>query len=460
MTIGILCIGRPTFDVGFARDLASRAFELLSGRDDRLLGSADLAMSEADVLGMAHAWSVDELDALVVVQASFADSTLVASAASTTSAPLVLWGAPEERTGGRLRRNSLCGINLAAFRLAQLGRDYRFVYSDPDATGAQAALTEAIERPPATPMAPSRSPAEVHQSATTDIVERLGQANIGVIGDHPDGFEPCAYDAATAHETTGVTIERIRLDELFATANAVANTEVEAISLDLGRRMDLDSIGSIEASVRLHAALEELRLEREWSAVATRCWPECFTEFGGAACTAQSLLNSTSGVPAMCEADAYGAITSLMLQWSTGSASFMADLVDIDIESDTAVLWHCGLAPFEMADTSERPRGIVHTNRGLPLLNQFGLKPGQVTIARLSQSRGHTRLVVGLAEMLRAPRPFSGTAGTVRFSRPVSDVLATIMTEGLEHHYGVAYGDVTDQLRSAAAELGIPTLDL
>jgi L-fucose isomerase-like protein len=196
--------------------------------------------------------------------------------------------------------------------------------------------------------------------------------------------------------------------------------------MDLG---ELDH-ASIEPSVRLHAGLKAICEEKRWDAVATRCWPECFTEFGGAACSAQGLLTSL-GVPAQCEADAYGAITALMLQGAAGSVAFTADLVDLDPQTDTAVVWHCGLAPFEMAAPDVRPSGTVHSNRKLPLVSEFALTAGVVTIARLSQSRGVIRLALGRAEMLDEPRPFSGTAGTLAFERPALDVLDTIMSEGL-----------------------------
>jgi L-fucose isomerase-like protein len=395
-----------------------------------------------------------------VLQATFADSTLVAAAARTTEAPVVLWGAPEPRTGHRLRRNSLCGINLAAFQLAAAGRDYRYVYADPSDPdlGAKlgAALTKPLGRPDrvavpvgATPAVPGR------------ITEQLAGARIGVVGRHPDGFEPCGYDAEQTLQDTGVTIEQIALDELFDVASTIDSGVIDAVTEDLETRMDLSGLdrNSIEPSVRLHAGLREICRDKDWRAVATRCWPECFTEFGGAACTAQGLM-TTIGVPAQCEADAYGAITALLLQWSTRSVAFTADLVDIDFETDTAVVWHCGLAPFDMAAPDVRPWGTVHSNRRLPLVSEFALAAGPVTIARLSQSRNRTRLVIGSGEMLDAPRPFSGTAGTLRFSRPVREVLDTLMSEGLEHHYGLSYGDGGDELRSTAAELGLEVVEL
>jgi L-fucose isomerase-like protein len=165
-------------------------------------------------------------------------------------------------------------------------------------------------------------------------------------------------------------------------------------------------------------------------------------------------------VPGCCEADAYGAVTSLILQWLGHGPAFVADLVDLEPRDGTGVLWHCGLAPLSMANPDVPARATIHTNRRKPLLNEFSLRPGRVTISRLSQSRRLSRLTIGGGEMLDAPLPFSGTGGVIRFDRPVQDVLNTIMTEGHEHHYGIVYGDVRPQLRALAAQLELPVIEL
>ena len=69
--------------------------------------------------------------------------------ADANAAPLVLWALPEERTGGRLRLNSFCGINLAGYRLTREGRRYRFVYRHPDHEEVTGELRDALESPPA-----------------------------------------------------------------------------------------------------------------------------------------------------------------------------------------------------------------------------------------------------------------------------------------------------------------------
>ncbi len=113
-----------------------------------------------------------------------------------------------------------------------------------------------------------------------------------------------------------------------------------------------------------------------------------------------------------------------------------------------------------MADPTVKPRGTIHSNRKLPLLMEFPLKPGRVTIARVSEATGGYRLVVGSGEILRAPLSFSGTAGVLRFDRPASEVLDTIMSEGLEHHVSVTYGEFAPELIVLARMLGLPVISL
>jgi L-fucose isomerase-like protein len=193
--------------------------------------------------------------------------------------------------------------------------------------------------------------------------------------------------------------------------------------------------------------------------LAVRCWPEFFTQLGCAACGALSML-SDEQTPCSCEADVNGTLTQLILQWLSGEPAFGSDLVSLDPDQDGAVLWHCGLAPLAMADPDVPPRGTIHSNRKLPLLLEFPLKPGRVTVARLSEATGSYRLVVGGGEMLQAPPSFSGTTGLLRFDRPVQEVMNIILSEGLEHHLSITYGEHRPALLALARLLKIPVLHL
>jgi hypothetical protein len=55
---------------------------------------------------------------------------------------------------------------------------------------------------------------------------------------------------------------------------------------------------------------------------------------------------------------------------------------------------------------------------------------------------------------------FSGTSGVLRFDRPADQVLDIMLSEGLEHHVSLTYGDHVPTLLALAEMLELPVLHL
>jgi L-fucose isomerase-like protein len=367
---------------------------------------------------------------------------MVMGLAEAVEAPLLLWAVPEERRGGRLQLNSFCGINLGAHALRRGGYAYEYVYA-----------------PPQDPKALDK----IHALAVAGRARRLlRQARLGRIGEHPDGLDSCKLDETALARRFGLDVVQVELADVFEAAERADVHQVDSLEQDLMRRLDgvqeLDQ-AALHRTLGSYLALRQLAEEEHLAGLAVRCWPEFFTELGCAACGAMSML-SDELTPCSCEADVNGTVTQLMLQWLSGGAAFGTDVVSFDLEEDVAVVWHCGLAPLSMADPAVHPRATIHSNRKLPLLMEFPLKPGRVTIARLSEATGSYRLVVSRGEMLRAPMSFTGTSGTLRFDRPAAKVLDTLLSEGLEHHVSLTYGDYVPALLALAKMLDLPVLRL
>ena len=217
---------------------------------------------------------------------------------------------------------------------------------------------------------------------------------------------------------------------------------------------ELDA-GEVDRSLRLAGALQALRAKGGYDGFAIRCWPETFTQYGGAVCGPVSMMGEARA-PCACEADVHGAATLVLLQRLSGEPVFLVDLVDLDAADDSGVVWHCGQAPVSMADPEAQMRGTVHTNRRQALLYEFPLKPGRVTLFRLSQAFNSPKVVVAGGEMLRRPLAFAGTSGVVRFDRPARAILKDIMDCGMEHHMAIAYGDHRGTLACARRLAGPP----
>ncbi|WGH79916.1 hypothetical protein [Jannaschia ovalis] len=443
MRVGLLPLGRPTFDVPYAEDklaaLLTQIDAWAQAGGHEVTGSRTLLMGPDDDALAA----VAETDALLILQVTFTDAAFATSAAMAHPGRVAIWAVPEPRVGGRLRLNAFCGLNLLSHALGLNDRAFAWAYGD---TADLDALFGGPE------VAPKLGrPAE---AAPVAIPEHLRIARIGA---HPEGFGTCAYDAEALRALTGATVTELELPELFDRARALPDAAVapyRAKAETLGRVGLLDR-GELDRSLRLAGALDALKVEHGFDAMAIRCWPETFTEYGGAVCGPVSMLGEAR-TPCACEADVYGAVTQSILQAVADAPVFLADLVDMDDE--TGVVWHCGQAPSSMSASA--PAATVHTNRKQALLLEFALKPGRVTLFRLSQARGRPQVVIATGEMLDRPMAYTGTSGTLAFDRGAAAVRDDVMASGLEHHMALAYGDHAEALRGVAAGLGVPVLEL
>jgi L-fucose isomerase-like protein len=294
------------------------------------------------------------------------------------------------------------------------------------------------------------------------IRRRLKQTRIGRFGPEPDGFASCILDEPALRGRLGVEVVQYELQALFDDVRRLAPEEIRKVQSELGDRIEglqqLDQ-GGVEGTLGTYLALRRLAERDGLAGFAIRCWPEFFNEMHCAACGALSML-SDELTPASCESDINGIVTQLVLQQVAEAPVFDTDIVATNEELDGVVFWHCGKAPLSMADPEQRPLATVHSNRRIPLLMEFPLKPGPVTLARLSAATGEYRLVVGTGEMVRAAKSFTGTSGVCRFGKPAKEFMEHILEEGLEHHVALAYGEHATTLRTLAKLLELPVLEL
>jgi L-fucose isomerase-like protein len=451
--IAFAALARPTFDISLAQDVTQQARDQLQQAGFELLTSDSLIADLADVQAFLSMYDQSEsagVDLLLIFQATFADSTLATSlvegfVSRSTPPPVFLWAVPEPRTGGRLQLNSLCGINLAGHALSQRQQSYEYAYAQP---GDPDVLVQIKTL-----------------AAAGMLRRRLAQARLGVVGEHPAGMDSCHLDENELKVKLGISIQKIPLDLVFSLARQATPDQVAVVRSHLDTR--LDNLSELEqkplnGTLSVYQALWTLAEQNQLGGLAVRCWPEFFTDLGCAACGAMSMLSDGFGehspIPCSCEADANGTVTQLILHWLAGEPSFGTDIVAMDFNEDVIALWHCGLAPLSMANPTYQPRGTIHSNRKVPLVMEFPLKSGRVTIARLNRHAGELRLVLGRGEMLDAPAPFSGTSGLLRLETKTRQFFNVLMQQGLEHHISLVYGDYLAELQAFARLLSLPVL--
>ena len=148
-----------------------------------------------------------EFDRLLIIQATFTDAEAISDAARRFAHPLAIWAMPEPRTGGRLRLNSFCGLNLASHALGLLGRPFSPLYSDP-ATVDPHMISELFSERGVVEGLSAESTRSQSSGEAAGIVSAIFGSTVGRIGTRPTGFDTCNFDAGELSAKLGLQSSR------------------------------------------------------------------------------------------------------------------------------------------------------------------------------------------------------------------------------------------------------------
>ncbi len=459
MRLALFPLARSTFDLTLADKVFAQKLEVIEQLEADLFYPDNILLDEEDTQEFIQYVQTLDFEAILILQLTFRDAETVCKIGSIFNHPITIWSTNEPRGGERLRLNSFCGLNLASHALGLRNRDFNWLYKNPVETSKENLLSALNGE---TRFQRQYRPESSSKSQSIQKQNELSTGfKIGLLGQHPPGFDTCKFDKQTLKNVFDTEVCQYSLDELFKSAELVPNDKVNAIREEISEVRELETVNQVELdkSLKLKSALVNIQEENSLDAFAIRCWPETFTEYGAAVCGPVSLM-SEKKVPCACEADVMGALSQLYLQKIAHKPTFLVDIVDMDIVDNTGVVWHCGQAPFSMCDSSYQIEATVHTNRIKPLLFQFPLKEGEITLFRITQSLGRLRVVMTSGEVLDRPMAYTGTSGVIKFDNGVAKVLEGLIEERIEHHLVLAYGNYSDEIQNFASDHKLAMVEL
>ena len=457
--IGYLALARETFDVEYAESKFKIAKSLLLSLSPDAIGYENLITNDEDADSALSFFNSNDFEKIFLFQTTFTDAKFLLNFAKSIQKPICIVSFPEPRTGGRLRLNSICGLNLAMHSLIKNDITPDFVIMEEDDKANEMSFSNFIE-------SQNESNKIAWDIATianinADFDYSIDKQTIGIIGTRPEGFDTCDYDSNEVTSKLNVSLVDLELEDLFDEAKDI---EVETIvktkstvSSYLAGTEELVQ-EEFDKSLSIFHGLENLKDKHNLDAFAIRCWPETFTEYGCASCGPMAMMNEKK-VSCACEADVLGGISCNILNQMNNNPSLLVDIVDVDKSDNSLVFWHCGLAPISMAKEGTAKSGI-HSNRKKPLLHDFSLKEGEITIFRVSKARGRLQFFVMKGQVLDRPNSFSGTSGVINLGENSAHKLEQMFKGGLEHHVAFTYGDISDKLIHFGQQMDIPTYTL
>ncbi len=433
----------------FHMETAGQAFRdtcalLCSLAEEAGLQEGTLKLPEGILFSSAEvdAWMDGKDPSLVILQnVTFANAGYTEKLLAHTKAPVLIWTLRDPAAdGGRLKLNALTGAFAAANRLYMDGEVlYRHVMGNPSEPDIRRTLRAYM-----------RAWACRQQIEGTKILR---------VGEPPEGFSFGEIEETALKAQFGMTLQKTPLEEMFARAKAIPENALAGYLAEAAEKLP-GFTALPEQNQKGYAAL--MKAYRDYAdaeniaALSSRCWPDCFTEYGTPVCTVLSMLGDL-GIPASCESDTLGAVTMLLAAKLSGKAVFFGDPSAVDEREGTITFWHCGMAAPSLACEEEGPAVGVHCNRGIGPTMEFGCRGSErVSILRIGREKdGTLRLFTAGGEALERPRQYHGTSLVVKPDRPAAQLVHTAVEDGWEPHFVIAMDDIVEEMQLLAMLCGV-----
>lgn len=416
--LGVVCLTRSTFDYPAAADLYKGILEDLKKMEQvDLVAIPNIIMEVEEAIHAGETFASERVDGIAVISGTFHLGHLLLEIRKRAEKPLLLWGLPElPYNGGKIRLNSVCGVNLNASNLVKSGIS-EFTYTVGDTIDEN--WVDAVR-----------------------MIRALKESHLGIIGSRAHGFFNVAVSELAMYEKFGTIIDYFTLNSLWEIVpekelvdkyRNIMETAFPASDLPEEKKV---KVCELAARFRMLADKNGL------TAIAVRCWPEFAAGYGVAPCAAMSLAQS-DGLLLSCEGDADCAITMICHSAAGAETPYMADLSQVNPEENSALMWHCGVAPCNLQDGACTPTLDTYHAGGRGVTAGFVMKSGRINMARLDSINGQYRLFNRAGEALPMEKELAGTYAKVRFDQKMQDVLDAVIYGGVAHHVSMVYGDFT-----------------
>lgn len=437
----MLHLGEEQYPQDYLDNVAAELREQVGKMECNLMGSYKI-MCFADAERVVEALKGKQVDLFIVNFLSWHITPYVMHLLKNyRDTPLLIWGigGTTDSTGKLHSPAAAAGITGFMPIVKEFGFKCKMILEKPDSEHEYAQVADYIH--------------------SVSCAKTVRASRIGLIGYADMGLYPLAYDKTALFKKLGIDIEDYsgyeiaNLMELFSEEKVKETMEwIRATT----KAENTISDKALEKVTRLYLAMKDKSDGRNLDAIAVKC-VNGITKLGFNPCLAQSLL-ADKDVSVICECDAYGLVTSIILSTVTGNTSaFVEHYEAFDKEILVGV---CGFIPrdFIDGDFKIKASNLGEYNTGISNVSQ--MKTGEVTFGRFYSDNGKFKLF--LAHGNAKPNPKWTELG---WSEPTPDFPAVMleiempMQKYIENvpgqHVIMVYGDYMEKVKTVCDLLDI-----
>ena len=355
--------------------------------------------------------------------------------------PLLIWGigGVTDKNGKLHSPAAAAGITGFVPVIKELGYKYKVILEKPDSPHAYEKVEEYIKN--------------------VNSAKTIKSSRIGLIGYADMGLYTCSYDKTQLFKKLGIDIENYCGYEISNLMDTFGDDKVKQTvewikSTTKAQNTIPDK--ALESVARLYLAMKDKADGRMLDAISIKC-VDGITKLGFNPCLAQSLL-ANKDLSVICECDAYGLVTSIILSTVTGATSAFVE--HYEVFDKEVLVGVCGFIPNDFADGDVKIKAANLGEYNTGISNVSKLKCGEVTFARFFNQDGKYKLFLHKGTAKPAPKWTE-----LGWEEPTPDFPAVLleinmpMDEYIDkvpgQHVIMVYGDYMDKIKTVCDLLDI-----
>lgn len=359
--------------------------------------------------------------------------------------PILVWGigGVTDSTGKLHAPAAGAGVTGFIPIIKEMGFKYKIVMEKPDSEHKYAEVADYIH--------------------SVSCAKKIRASRIGLIGYADMGLYACAYDKTGLFKKLGIDIENYDGYIIADLMNSFPEDRVKETMEWIRSTTKAENTvadAPLEKVARLYLAMKDKADGRQLDAVSVKC-VDGITKLGFNPCLAQSLL-ADKDLSVICECDAYGLVTSIILSTVTGNTSAFVEHYEV---FDTSVLVGvCGFIPQDFIDGDFRIKSANLGEYNTGISNVSKLKTGEVTYGRFYNDKGTFKLFLQHGETKPNPKwtelgweePTPDfPAALLELEMPVDEYLDKVPGQ----HVIMVFGDYVEKVKTVCDLLDIEVVE-
>ncbi|MFX1332554.1 MAG: hypothetical protein ACFE9W_13410 [Promethearchaeota archaeon] len=273
------------------------------------------------------------------------------------------------------------------------------------------------------------------------VIEKIGASKLGVIGNSSNWLVASGVDDARVKERWGLDIEHLPIETLLDNMAPDLDEESEAQLKEFLSNASCSDVSEEEVAkaARVARRVSQIVDSEHLDAVTIECF-ELLMQTKISGCYALSTLNERDDFVAGCEGDIPSTFTMLLAKHLFRKPVFMANVADVNLESNTATFAHCTL-PTSLASEY---RIMTHYETGMSLGLRGTISPQKITIMKVF-GKDLTQYWASSGDIIENLENKTGCRTQIRVK--LQDSVSYFLEESLANHHVIVLGEFAERVK-------------